>query len=140
MRRALTAHMRRECRQGPEGSLIDEFVDLLDDKTWGEAISEFNKLHETKVGDKSVFMPLRLEKLYGQASETAEDGDKFFRGKQVTTAGVKRIKGSELEVGDIMENSIANIEDAIGRAKANDSLVTLANLVRQDPEKFKGIT
>ena len=65
--------------------------------------------------------------------------DPMFRGKEVKGSNVKRMKGSELSIGDIIENSIANIEDAIGRAKRNDSLKILAEDVRKNPDKYDGI-
>lgn len=58
-------------RQAREWS--DELVRLLEDKTWGEAIDEFNELHETKEGDESVFVPLRLEKISGQSRASLEE-------------------------------------------------------------------
>ncbi len=51
----------------------NELVGLLENKTWGEAIGEFNKLHEPKDGDDSVFVPLRLDELSGQSRTSIEE-------------------------------------------------------------------
>ena len=68
---AADCKIHRAMSQAREWS--SELVDLLEEKTWDEAIAEFNKLHETQEGDDSVFVPLRLEKISGQSRASIEE-------------------------------------------------------------------
>jgi predicted transcriptional regulator len=60
-------------------------------------------------------------------------------GLDVKSTGIKKAKGSEREIGDILENVVYNYEQAVIRSHKNEVLASFARLVRENPA-IEGIT
>lgn len=112
---------------------IDSLPYSAEVKQLGKRVQDFNKqtleiLHDNQVIDDALYKKLKGDyKEYVPFNRIMDDVpdeeliDVLTGGKGISVkgSGLKRAKGSEREIDDVLANSMANVLDAIGRAEKN---------------------
>lgn len=62
--------------------------------------------------------------------------DVVYGGQQLYSTGIKRFKGSDRAVNDLLGNSLKNFEDAVRRAKANEADRLIANSIIKYADEY----
>ena len=121
------------------GSAIGKDVKRISDSVKGMNRQVLDTLYKGEVIDKKLYNLLHktykdhvpLNRILDDSGDVAEwlTGGKGFG---VKGTGIKRAKGSQLKVADIMENVTANVEQAIVRAEKNRVGLTVLRFARDN--------